>query len=174
MSTFEEEYSSIWEHCDYALEPELIVLRAHLMSERYIERFIKLFLLKGDKLINKGGLTYAQKLNLMDSFGIVAKDLVDCHKNLNKLRNKMAHQLGYDITLEDVDLIGRPMGQTYTNLRKERGQDLKDLLCSVVGFLCGGLAHYVVEYEKVSKSKRTELKMKMSEQGAPVGDQGDK
>jgi len=162
MGTFEEEYKSIWEHCDYELEPELIVLRAHLMSERYIERFIKLFLLKGDTVINQGRLTYVQKLNLMDSFGIVPKDLVDCHKNLNTLRNKMAHELGYDIKIEDVDLIGRPMGQTYAKLRKERGQDFKDLLCTVVGYLCGGLAYYVVEYEKVSEKKRAGLIMKMS------------
>jgi len=172
MSTFKEEYTSIWKHCDYELEPELIILRAHLMSERYIERFIKLFLLKGQAIIKNGRLTYAQKLFLMDSFGIVPQDLINCHKNLNRLRNKMAHELGYNIKFEDIDLIGRPMGRTYVKLYKERKHDLKDLLLAVVGYVCGGLAYYVVEYEKVSERKRNELKAKMSERDASRKEKG--
>ncbi len=157
MNSFEKEYESIWDHCNYELDPELIVLRAHLVSERYIERFIKLFLLKGERILNKGRLSYIQKLQLVDSFGIIEDDLITCHKQLNNLRNKMAHELGYQITIEDVDSIGNQMGKTYTRLKDERGEDLKDLLCAVIGFICGGLAHYVVEYETLSAKKRSEL-----------------
>ena len=157
MSSFEKEYDSIWDHCNYELDPELIVLRGHLVSERYIERFIKIILLKGERILDKGRLSYVQKLQLMDSFGIIEDDLIACHRQLNKLRNKMAHELGYEITMEDVDSIGSQMGKTYARVKDERGNDLKNLLCAVIGYICGGLAHYVVEYEMLSAKKRVNL-----------------
>ena len=67
MRSFEKEYESIWDHCNYELDPELIVLRGHLVSEQYIERFIKLFLLKGERVLKKGRLSYIQKLILLES-----------------------------------------------------------------------------------------------------------
>lgn len=158
MSTFENEYNWIWKQCDYESDPELIVLKGHLVSERYIERLIKLILVKGEIIIEKGRLTYAQKLYLLDSLGFIPNDLIECHSNLNKLRNKMAHELGYEISLNDIELIGRPMGKMYSKMKKERGNDLKNLLCSVIGFICSGLAHYAVEYENISKTKKMELK----------------
>ena len=157
MNTFETEYDSIWDHCDYDLEPELIVLRGHLISEQYIERFISLFLLKGDCILAKGRLSYAQKLHLLDAFGILGDDLIGCHRQLNKLRNKMAHKLEYTVTMEDIDSIGHQMGNTYLEEKNKRGDDLKDLLCTVIGYICGGLAHYVVEYEAISKKRRDAL-----------------
>ena len=57
MSSFDKEYNSILKYCDYELDPELIILKGHLVSERYIERIIKLFLLKGDRILNKGRLS---------------------------------------------------------------------------------------------------------------------
>ncbi len=158
MSSFEKEYNSIWDYCNYELDPELIVLKGHLVSERYIERFIKLFLLKGKSILNKGRLSYIQKLELMDSFGIIQDDLIACLRQLNKLRNKMAHKLDYEMTMKDIDSIGNPMDNTYVRFKEERGDDLKNLLCTVVGFVCSGLAHYVVEYEVVSAKKRANLK----------------
>lgn len=157
MSSFEREYNSIWDHCDYDLEPELIVLRGHLVSEQYIERFIRLFLLKADRILQKGRLSYSQKLDLLESFGILDDDLIACHRELNKLRNRMAHRLEYAVTMKDIDSIGNQMGKTYLEEKAKRGDDLKNLLCTVIGYICGGLAHYVVEYEKFSEEKRAAL-----------------
>ncbi len=157
MNSFEKEYNSIWDHCDYDLEPELIVLRGHLVSEQYIERFIRLFLLKANSILEKGRLSYSQKLSLLDSFGILDEDLIACHRQLNKLRNKMAHELEYTVTIEDIDSIGNQMGKIYLDEKANRGDDLKNLLCTVIGYICGGLAHYVVEYEAISKKKKDTL-----------------
>ena len=76
---------------------------------------------------------------------------------LNKLRNKLAHELDYEISIEDIDSIGIPLGKEYSKFKIERGEDLKILLCTVIGFICSGLAHFVVEYEAISESKRKEL-----------------
>lgn len=157
MTSFKEEYESIWDYCDYELDLELIVLKGHLVSERYIERFIKLFLLKGERILDKGRLSYIQKLELLDSIGIIPDDLIICFRKLNGLRNKLAHELDYEITIEDIDPIGVQLGEEYNKFKNERGGDLKNLLCTVIGFICAGLAHYVVEYETISEKKRKEL-----------------
>ena len=157
MSTFEEEYESVWKYCDYSLDSELIVLKGHLVSERYIERFIKLFLLKGERMLSNGRLSYAQKLHLVDSFGIIDSNLISCLRKLNDLRNKLAHRLDYEICIDDIQFIGAPLGKTYTKFKKEHGDNLKNLMCTVIGFTCSGIAHYVVTYEEVSEKKCNEL-----------------
>lgn len=48
-------------------DPTVAVLKMHLLTENLLERIILSFLPSGDKLIDKGRLSYSQKLILVDS-----------------------------------------------------------------------------------------------------------
>ena len=54
-------------------------------------------------------------------------------------------------------MIGGPLGAYYSKFKEERSKDIKNLLCTVIGFMCSGLAHYFVEYETISIEKRENL-----------------
>lgn len=150
MDHFKPEYDSIWKYCDYDLDPELIVLKGHLVSERYLERYIRLFLCNGNRITKNSRFSYSQKLEIVAAIGGITDDILVSLKNLNKIRNKMAHELDYSISIDDIDFLGKELGRTYFEFKNDRGDDLKNLLCTVIGFVCSGLAYQIVEYEKLT------------------------
>jgi hypothetical protein len=84
------------------------ILRAHLVSEFLLEELIRLAL--GDKAdaILSIGLRYHQKLELssklelVKEFQLLPDYVVGSLKKLNKLRNKIAHQLNEVITDDEI------------------------------------------------------------------------
>jgi len=158
---FVEEYEAICKHCDTESDIEWIVLKAHLVSESYMERFFNTFFKNGKKLLDNGNLSYRQKLVLSKAIGYFPDDMLDCLDKLNLLRNKLAHDLEYQISIEDVDLIGCPLGKYYSKLKRERTGGIKDLLIGVLGFVAGGMSHCLVDYEcEIARRKNTEEKSK--------------
>ncbi len=154
---FAKEYEAIWEHCDTKSDIEWIVLKAHLVSESYMDRFFNTFFMSGKKLLDSGNLSYRQKLVLSKAIGFFPDDMLDCLSKLNLLRNKLAHDLEYQISIEDVDLIGHSLGRYYSKLKRERTGGIKDLLIGVLGFVVGGMAYGLVDYEcKIDRGKKTQ------------------
>ncbi|HSR89072.1 MAG TPA: hypothetical protein VLK22_01555 [Candidatus Udaeobacter sp.] len=99
-------------------------LRFHLLVEYYLDFIITSYLKRGF-VITDNNITFSQKLNLVDSFGILPENIIISIKKLNALRNKSAHDIDYQITENDVDSIGRPFGKSYTDfVIRYLGRDL--------------------------------------------------
>lgn len=69
----------------------LEVLRFHLVVENLLERFMAAKMLRGKVLAEEGRLSFAQKLAVVDAFGIWESNLVDALRQLNALRRKQGH-----------------------------------------------------------------------------------
>jgi hypothetical protein len=101
------------------------ILKFHLLFENILERIIVSELKRGDRLIDKGNLSFSQKLMLVHSFDIISDSYIQALKHLNSLRNELSHDKGTIITLDNFDLVGNPLGKAYTNIkRKYKNEDI--------------------------------------------------
>ena len=150
---FEYEFSLFKRACNKSQYPVLTILRVHLLTEYYLERLIHVVLPRSDHVIDEGNLTYYQKLVLVKSFDIVEDRILQSLKNLNRIRNRCAHE---------VELIARPLGKTCTQFRREFKKSVKLFLFSALSYVCGYMARGVVEAEtqrlKAKPQKETENK----------------
>lgn len=128
-------------------EPVITILRVHLLTEYYLEQIMRVFLPRGDKLIESGNLSYKQKLTLVESFNITRDNLISSLKNLNRVRNACAHERERAITFHDVECIGRPFGKEYTQIKKERENTVESMLSPVLGNICAALDAEVAKLE---------------------------
>ena len=80
-----------------------VILRGHLYIENELTQLIKKILIKPDKI----SLPYfATKLDAAYALGAIADEWYGAFKKMNKIRNKYAHDLGYEFVEEDFsDLI---------------------------------------------------------------------
>jgi hypothetical protein len=118
----------------------MLVLRAHLFAENLMERIIQVSLPRGDKIIENGSYTFAQKLALIDALEIIKDSIVSSLRNLNKLRNQCAHDLSKTIGDADVTRVGSPLGQEFTRARHKFNNNPHQILVSVISYICGYLA----------------------------------
>ena len=118
-------------------------LKFHLLTEFYLEQMIRLVLARGDKLIDSGNYSYAQKLGIVEASDRVPDNLLSSLRNLNKLRNKCSHEMDYKISDSDLERIGSPLGKCWTELKKD-----KHTVRARLGYLCGHISAYLsVELE---------------------------
>lgn len=115
----------------------MIILKGHLYTENGFERIILNMLPRGDKVIENGSLTYHQKLVLISGFDCLPDSIISALRNLNKLRNQLAHDLGKSISQQDIIKIGSPLGKKFTELKKESEFNNDLLLKKIVHYLCG-------------------------------------
>jgi hypothetical protein len=152
------EYQDFTKLCPIDQDPVLTILRAHLLTEYYMDQFISLLLPRGDKMLKKGNLTYYQKVILMDSLNTDSHNdrYIQCLKNLNKIRNDCAHEKDRKITLKDLELIGRPIGKPFTEMRRKQRDDIHQLLFSILANICGTISRLIVKTERAVLNKSTE------------------
>lgn len=131
----QHENAQLRKMCPRDQDPVLTVLRIHLLTEHYLERLLAASLPRGDRLLDSGSLSYAQKLVLVDSLDVLQDEVVQCLKGLNRVRNSCAHEMEREITIPDIERIGRPLGSEFTSLRQQHYPDVKALLYHVVGCL---------------------------------------
>jgi len=135
------------------------VLKFHLLSENLLERIIMGTLKRGDRIIEKGNLGYYQKLYLIDSFDLVKDSNIQALRHLNSLRNKCSHKKATKITLEDIDLIGRPLGREYTTLKRKNKNDLEkivlDTFVIIYKEILGKVAFIEIGEDIAKKVKKT-------------------
>ncbi len=120
-----KEFAEILKERDSLIFP---FIRFHLLTENILERIAICELKRADRILDKGNLTYHQKLCLVDSFDVVEDIALQALKNLNTIRNKFAHTKTQNISLDDIDRIGRPYGKTYSKLRGSLGNNLEKLI----------------------------------------------
>lgn len=156
-----EELDRFHRLCPPDQEPVLTVLRGHLLTEYNIERLLVLELPRGNRLAGDT-LSYAQKLAVLESIGILTEQTIECLRGLNRVRNSCAHEMDRDITWADVERIGRPLGPEFTALRRKHSPDVQALLGATISAICRDMSYkvYVVEsrvaerHEAASNSTR--------------------
>ena len=133
--------------CPRGQAPVLTILRVHLLTEYYMERLLAMSLPRGDKITGEVNLSYAQKLAVLDSLDILDDTEIHCLRALNRVRNSCAHEMDRDITLSDVERIGRPLGSTFTALRREFASDIEQLLMKTLQNIARSLTYHIWRLE---------------------------
>ena len=98
-----------------------MMLRVHLVTESLLERLIIAYLPKGSGLIEKGNLSYHQKLEVANSFEELDSLLIGALRQLNKVRNSASHSREASVNRAQIEQIGRPLGSGFTEIRREHG-----------------------------------------------------
>jgi hypothetical protein len=129
-------------------DPTMLVLRTHLFSENLLERLIRLKITRGDKIIEGGSLTYAQKLILVEALEALPDPISSSLRGLNKLRNQCAHELGRALSDADVVRIGSPLGHFFTQTHREAKYDPIKTLSGVASYLAGYIIGACHAYEE--------------------------
>lgn len=122
-------------------------MRFHLLTENILERIVICELKRADRILDKGNLSYHQKIFLVESFDVVEDRVLQALKNLNTIRNKFAHTKNQDISIDDIDRIGRPYGKTYSKLRGSLGNNLDKLIRRTFRLIFNDLGARVCELE---------------------------
>ncbi len=86
-----------------------IFLRGHLVLEAVLNNLIQVKEKISEVKINR--LTFAKKIDCALALDLVTPEMYDFLTEVNKLRNKFAHRLGYDLTKEDVHELIRLAGK---------------------------------------------------------------
>lgn len=136
--------------CPEGQDAVLSVLRVHLLTEYQMERIFHLILPRGDKVAD-ASLSYAQKISLLEALDTVNDRTVQCLKNLNRVRNRCAHEYEKVITAADVELIGRPLGKEHTEIRRAY-EDIGEYLHEVLSRICRDISREVFTLESAQVS----------------------
>ena len=138
------------------LDPILMILKALLLAEYYIDQIISLEIPRGDILLDNN-FTFSQKLIMVKALNVMDNSLWDSINALNKLRNRGAHDMEYKISETDIDKIGFPQGKTYTELKEKQSLDKKTLLhltlISTISPLDGLFRHIIQGHRQVKNIK---------------------
>lgn len=126
------------------------LLSTHLVVEHFLEQIIIASISRGDILITDAHLSFSSKLMIVRSLDNVRDYLCTSVKHLNTVRNRCSHSLEYSITDTDIDLIGRPFGREYQEMKDEYGEDetLRRLLMTIVARLEGSYERVLEEQNK--------------------------
>lgn len=151
----EEELKEIRELFGGIADPMLLILKVHLYTEHLMERLILAALPRGDRVLENGNLSYAQKIALVSALDCVGDQHITGLRSLNKIRNACSHERDKVITAADIDLLGRAYGNGYTTLKKTHGGNFRNWLSATLGWLCGGLLHHANRLENQASNKST-------------------
>ena len=137
--------------------PVMVVLRTHLLTEYYLERVIRACLKRGDKLVDSGGLSFGNKLSVVEALDAVPDDVVTSLRNLNRVRNRCAHEFDRSISVADVDQIGGPFGKDYTQLKRDCASRIGPLLGKTAGMLTASLAAALHHLESLTSGQQNDV-----------------
>lgn len=98
----------------YGNDISLIVLKAHLLTEHYLDRILKAHLPNGAKFLRNTRLMYAGKLTLADGCGLLSNADYQSLKKLNDVRNELVHKLDAQPSVDDIVEIGKPFGKKFS------------------------------------------------------------
>ncbi|MEK7579277.1 MAG: hypothetical protein AAB460_01970 [Patescibacteria group bacterium] len=105
---------------------DILIIKAHLLCEYYINQI--LILREACSLKDMESFTFNEKIqkafNLDD---LLEKRTFDYVNRLNKLRNKVGHELEYTLSESDVDALGYVQGKEYILEKYDYETDLERL-----------------------------------------------
>lgn len=103
------------------------VLRLHALTEYYLDRLLNLSLKQGEVVTSDDRFTYYHKIKIAHALGLLGTGLVGCLRKLAKLRNRCAHELVPQVTMEEAQEIGRLLGPRYELALQEHSGENKEL-----------------------------------------------
>lgn len=115
-----------------------IILRAHLLSETYLNDLILHHFRGGRKITDNLKFTYVHKLEIVNAAKLLHSTILGSLRGLNQVRNNCAHVFDYEITKIDIDKIGKPFGKEYNHL-KVHSESFRALLQHALLILIGSL-----------------------------------
>lgn len=133
--------------------PDVLIIKAHLICEYYINQILILKELCSVREINKLGF-YDKLKKVRENFGPEYNDNFNAAATLNKLRNKVGHELEYTLSESDVDELGFYRGKEYV-LEKYDIQELNELLNNNLTFTVIGLSLIVFRLVETEKRAKT-------------------
>lgn len=133
------------------LSADVLILRAHLICEYYLNQILILKHKVDAKKIDE--LRFFEKLDLaFDKSDTYEKNIFDRVNKLNKLRNRVGHELEYVLSEYDVDLIGFYNGEKYIAKKYDLSNDLnillRDVLLEIIIDLSVVILTGITEYKK--------------------------
>lgn len=135
-------------------DPIMMLLRTHLYAEAVLVDLIRHQLPNGEVVNKKARLQYHQKLLLVEALDILVPAHVASLKALNTVRNEFAHEIDKELTFDDVERIGSPLGETFEGHKQQGGSDTVETLKILLGYLCGRLDGRLHSLKNSSKSLR--------------------
>lgn len=91
-------YSNKYEEFLFHRIDDSDLLTGFVIGHLVIEHLIEEIILNYDSKLKEHflSLTHSRKITLINSLGLVPDDVASCLQSINKMRNKFAHQLGYE------------------------------------------------------------------------------
>lgn len=124
------------------------VLRFHLLSEYFLEQAIRVVLPRGDKIIDSGNYSFAQKLGVVEAAQAFPDSLISSLRNLNKVRNKCSHELNHQVTDRDLETIGSPLGKGWTKIKNDDGPGRPNRIGLLFGDLSATMSAHLRHLEE--------------------------
>lgn len=124
-------------------DPVLRILKCHLLSEAVLDKLLDLALEPNGEAVLAARLTYNQKLNiasnsvLAEDYELIPDFVVGSLRTLNKIRNRLAHELGATVTREEV--LELFMGVEHPMPIDPSKADISLLIYHYTAFLFGNL-----------------------------------
>lgn len=122
-------------------DPISRVLKCHLLSEVVLDKLIELAFEPNGKALLSANLRYNQKLDiasralLVEDYKLLPDFVVGSLRKLNKIRNRLAHELGANVTREEImDLF---MGMDYPIPVDSSTADVYLLIYQYTAFIFG-------------------------------------
>lgn len=128
----------------------IILIRGHLLVEYYLSLLI---LLEYDKTERIDRLGFFYKIKKMENAQTIklSQNVIQSLYKLNDLRNNLAHNLEFKISIPDIDTIGFSFGREYVLSKYKSTMSEKDLLMWVINKITGDIFYYI--YAEVAKDK---------------------
>lgn len=110
---------------------DVLIIKAHLICEYYLNQILILKGLRVAREIDK--LTFHQKRCIaLDTSNKKEHETSEALAALNRLRNRVGHELEYKLTEADVDSLGYCDGKDYILQKYELENNLQELLVEVL------------------------------------------
>lgn len=135
---------------------DILILKAHLLCEYYINQIL---IINDIPRGQTESLTFAQKIDLLSKqkIGLLTEEIRTLQK-LNRLRNKVGHELEFNLSESDVDEIGYTLLEKDYIVKKYEFDDnkklLRELLISIIMSTAVSLSLYTEDYINKKKSNK--------------------
>ncbi len=124
------------------------VVRAHLVLEQLLNEQLETGLPE-PRALSRVQLSFFHKAHVLRSLNLLTSNGLNILLEVNSLRNRFAHKLGYEITGEDIDKLGHLCPDLYEQLQDANAdlitkfsQIFSRLLGKVIGEFHGGRINF--------------------------------
>jgi hypothetical protein len=125
VSDFDTLYDKVMSHIGKNSPVEYVILKGHMMIEYYLNQ-IMVWHFKD--AYQKTNMSFYSKLQEAEKLKILSPANISAIRALNRLRNKLSHELHYVMTESDIDSIGFSVGKEYLKDKYKHESDTRELL----------------------------------------------